>query len=486
VSEKCPNCIALEARVAKLEALVAEQAALISRQAALIASQATQIAKQEMLIKELQARLNSNSSNSHRPPSSDPPGQTRLPSGRPTKPRKGRPGIFRSPFSEEEITEFLVCQPRVCKCCGGQLALGSVVGHRTFQQVDLPVIKPVLREIHGIQVQCQTCRKITTGVPPQGLGTSFVGPRLVAFLGYLNGRMHLTTRNMQELIVSMLGPKAHLSLGLISNCRVELSKALATSAEMIAQGISAAPAIWADETGWSQWGKRAWLWVASSEQATLFRLDPSRGGKALTKLLGNFNGFLTSDRWCGYSRIPNQARQLCFSHLKRDFQALIDRRLGAEKLGKWGKSELAKAFRLWNAFRSHLLSRGEFEFMMRAIRARFKRLLRQCLKSPDQKAVAIGKYLRKHWPAMWAFVRNPELLEPTNNRAERMLRQAVIWRKISQGSKSERGMTCAQRFLSVMTTLRQQGRDILDFLISAVRTFNKGLSPPPMFPAVAG
>jgi len=123
---------------------------------------------------------------------------------------------------------------------------------------------------------------------------------------------------------------------------------------------------------------------------------------------------------------------------------------------------------------------------MRAIRARFKRMIGQCLKSQDRKAVALGKHLRKLRPALWAFVRQPDLLEPTNNRAERMLRQAVIWRKISQGSKSARGMTYVQRMLSVTTTLQQQGRRCLDFLSDCIRAFNAGLQAPPMFPLPAG
>jgi len=168
--------------------------------------------------------------------------------------------------------------------------------------------------------------------------------------------MHLTVRKTQELIVTLMGPDAHLSLGLLAKTTLQVSRAMDHPVMEIAGRVQASPAIWADETGWSEWGKRAWLWVASTPAATLFRLDASRGGQAMSRLLGNFHGYLTTDRWSGYAKYPLHARQLCFSHLKRNFQALIDRGLGAERLGRWGQSELAKTFRLWREYRSQVIT----------------------------------------------------------------------------------------------------------------------------------
>ncbi len=464
MSEKCPNCILLEGQIAELKAMVAALSAEVQ---------------------ELKARLNSHSGNSHKPPSSDSPGHSRVPSRPHRMRRRGRPGVRREPFSPDKVSEFVASRPKTCLCCGKSLAGGRVVGHHIHQQIDLPKIQPIIREIHGLRVQCDSCGAVTTGEIPLGYGPSLVGPALMAFLGYLNVHLHLSARKVQELIETLLGPDGHLSLGLLMKAGTRLSRAVEQPTADIAKAVQGSPAIWADETGWSSWGKKAWLWVAATTNATLFRLDASRGGKALSKLLGSFTGVLTSDRWSGYSRIPTPRRQLCFSHLKRDFQALIDRGLGAERLGRWGKAELGKAFRLWRAFRNSLITKDAFEYEMRAVRARFKRLIRQCLKSSDSKAVALGKHLRKLWPALWAFVRQPDLIEPTNNLAERMLRQAVIWRKVSQGSKSARGMTYAQRLLSMTTTLQQQGRRIVDVLTDCVRTFNEGIPPPPVFFAQA-
>lgn len=465
MSEKCPNCIVLEGRIAQPEALVE----------ALTAN-----------VKELEARLNSNSGNSHKLPSSDPPGRSSLSLEHHRRRGQGRPVIGQEAFPPGKVNEFIASRPKTCSCCGKSLAGGRVVGHRTHQQIDLPKIQPIIREIHGLRVKFDSCGAITTGEIPRGFGPSLIGPALMAFLGYLNVHLYLSARKTQDLVDTLLGSDGHLSLGVLMKSALRLSRVVEQPASEIAKEVQSSPSIWSDETGWASWGKKAWLWVAATSKATLFRLDFSRGGKALTKLLGSFTGTLTSDRWSSYSSIPTQRRQLCFSHLKRDFQSQIDRGLGAERLGRWGKAELAKAFRWWRAYRNSLITKETFEFEMRSVRARFKRLIRQCQKSPDRKAMALGTNLRKLWPALWAFVRQPDLLEPTNNLAERMLRQAVIWRKVSQGSKSARGMAYAQRLLSMTTTLRQRGRGIVEVLTECVRAFNQGIPAVPMFGIPSG
>ena len=110
------------------------------------------------------------------------------------------------------------------------------------------------------------------------------------------------------------------------------------------------------------------------------------------------------------------------------------------------------------------------------------RLLRRGQENADRKAAGLCRELRKWWPALWTFAR-VEGVEPTNNVAERALRPAVLWRKGSFGSDSERGTRFAERLLTVVATCRQQGRPLLDLLVAAGEAALQGTAAPSLLPA---
>jgi len=288
----------------------------------------------------------------------------------------------------------------------------------------------------------------------------------------------MSVQQIQELLLLLFGSTGQISEGTIVNVETGASCAAASVYREARDQIQKASSIWSDETGWFHPGIRPWLWVATSENLSLFQLSLSRSSKALKHLLGNYSGFLTSDRWGSYSIYPLQMRQLCLSHLIRDFQKVHDRDLGAKKLGAWGVKELKNAMKLWKAFRLGQISQKQLNLSVRPIRSRFKILVKCGLRSKDRFMVALCKSLKKKWAAVWSFAKYPEKVEPTNNRAERALRKQVIWRKISQGSKSLNGMTFAQRLMTITTSLAQQGRNAMDFLETMLRNFRAGLAPP--------
>ncbi len=467
MSEPCPNCERLEKRIAVLEAENAEIPVLRAR-----------IAQLELLVKDLLARLNINSQNSHKPPSSDIPTFSRGSGTSAGRKRRRRPGIARERIPPERIDEFFTFRPGNCGNCGKDIRKECAVGTVISQQIELPTIKPITREFHCQIAECPICHHRTQAPIPAQFGPSIVGPKLASFVASLRPKFHLSVRQIQELLVSLMGTDARISLGTIINTERTISEAISKIYVEAKGAVQKSPILWIDETGWSESGKRQWLWVATQPGLTIFHLDSHRNQHALKSLIGGFSGILTSDRWGSYNKYPNELRQLCFSHLKRDFQKLADRKMGAEILGNWGKGEIKKSIILWRNYRLGLLSQEKFNFGMRPIRARFKRLLKQGVSSPDKAARALCKNLKKNWMALWTFARHPDLVEPTNNRAERALRPEVIWRKICQGSKSARGLTFAQRFMTITATLSQQGRKILGFLEEALLAFRSGTQAP--------
>jgi transposase len=140
-----------------------------------------------------------------------------------------------------------------------------------------------------------------------------------------------------------------------------------------------------------------------------------------------------------------------------------------------------KAPWLPDRFRAGEFNRQELRRRLIPLQARLGRLLRCGQETPDRKAAALCRELRKWWPALWTFAR-VDGVEPTNNVSERALRPAVLWRKGSFGSDSAAGSRFAERLLTVVATCRQQGRSLLDFLVAAGQAALQGTLAPSMLP----
>lgn len=289
----------------------------------------------------------------------------------------------------------------------------------------------------------------------------------------LTGRFRLSKREAKALVSSLLGVK--LSLGSVSNIERTVSDALEVNEEVLAyvrkQGI-----LNLDETGWSESRKRAWLWTAVSERVTAFRIARSRGGVVAREMLGEaFSGTVGCDRWGGYKRLD--IRQLCWSHLKRDVQGFVDREGIGGQIGALLQVQIDKMFRWYGQVRDGTLDRATFQPNMKPVEALIEGLFddARTRAEPKTRGMAREIYDRRHF--LFVFVDNPGV-EPTNNAAERALRPAVLWRKGSFGTDSEQGSRFVERILTVVSSLKQQGRDLLEFLVAACLGQRVSLLPP--------
>jgi transposase len=319
---------------------------------------------------------------------------------------------------------------------------------------------------------------------PAGVPRRPFGARLTAVITLLSGRYRLSRREVRQLLQDLW--EVRVSLGAVVRQEQAQSAALAPVVEEARAAVQQAAVVNMDETGWRQEQQRAWLWTVVTAQLTVFWIDRSRGGAAIEALLGSeFTGVVGSDRWSAYSRFPAERRALCQAHLKRAFQAVVDRGGEAESIGRLGLAEIGRLFALWHRFRAGECDRRELRRRLIPLQARMGRLLRRGQKNPDWKAAGLCRELTKWWPALWSFAR-VEGVEPTNNVAERALRPAVLWRKGSFGSDSAAGSRFVERLLTVVATCRQQGRPLLAFLVAAVEATLRGSSPPSLLPADRG
>jgi transposase len=332
--------------------------------------------------------------------------------------------------------------------------------------VEIPAIKPEVTEYQIEGRSCPSCGKITWGKLPEGMHGNF-GPRLVAWLGYLNGQFHMSKRKIQEMVGAMLGMP--ISLGGLLSKEKEVSESIEGAWEEARQEVQKAGVKNADETGWFLGGKLRWLWTAVSPKAALYMIQEHRDQDAMKKLLGDeVQGIVGSDRFGAYTPIALGQRQLCWAHLIRDLQGLVD---GGTKQGtRTGKSGLRlskEVFRHWAGFQEGKMGRKRLVEHMESLKKKMEKILRKGRDGPERKTARFCGRVLKLQEALWTFARE-EGVEPTNNVAERSVRPAVIWRKSSYGNRSEEGCRFVERILTVVQTLKLQKRNILDYLTQAV------------------
>jgi len=279
------------------------------------------------------------------------------------------------------------------------------------------------------------------------------------------GSYHMSKRMIEELVSDFFG--VDVSLGSISNLEQDTSEAIADPVKEALAHIQQQPVVHADETGWTEAKKKAWLWAAIAGNVAVFLIRRSRGTDVAKELLGHlFSGILNSDRWGAYNWIRTRCRQLCWAHLIRHFKMFEDHGSKAKALGLALQAQCDLMFGYWYRVRDGTLLRSSFREYMRPVRRKIIRLLRRGLNFSSPKVVTKCREILKLEAALFTFVRVTGV-EPTNNTAERGVRPAVLWRKGSFGTDSEKGSRFVERILTVVTTLRMQKRNVLDFLTDA-------------------
>jgi transposase len=239
-----------------------------------------------------------------------------------------------------------------------------------------------------------------------------------------------------------------------------------------------------DETSWHELSKLCWLWVCVTPLVTVFRIFKTRGAKEAQKLLGaNFVGTLGSDRYSSYNWIDPDKRQACWAHLKRDFQAWVERGGESKTVGYLLLEQVKLFFGLWKRVKAGTLSRIDFQSAMQPIRNEVHSLLNIGTFINHAKTSKTCQNILKLEQALWTFV-DREGVEPTNNAAERALRRGAIWRRRSFGTQSEKGSQFVERIMTTVTTLRQQKRDVLDYLVMACHASLLRETAPSLLPPV--
>ncbi len=329
-------------------------------------------------IHELRSQLNRNSSNSSSPPSVDPPGAPKpvikTPTGRKPGGQPGHPGHYRHRLPPDRVNKIVPYVPTVCTHCQAPLpaAPGPADPEPTWHQVaELPELTADITEHQGHARTCSCCGHLNQAEIPPEIRAHVIGPRLAAVMSYLSGRHHIGRRGVEEIVETVF--EVPTSLGSISALEAEMTAALTDPYQEAQAAVHDAPVKNTDETGWSEKGQKRWLWAAATATVAFFVIHLRRNFQGLQALLGDtITGVVCSDRWTAYSKLPLELRQICWAHLKRDFQKLIDRGGPAEAIGRVGLDVVECLFADWWAFRRGELDRAGLQARLDPIRANSK------------------------------------------------------------------------------------------------------------------
>lgn len=433
----------------------------------------------EARVEKLERELAKNSRNSSLPPSFDLPGKRRPArgkdrSGRSQGAQPGHEGHGRELLPLSAVDELIEHWPERCACghafaAGELLAVGEPVRH---QIEELPVISTQLIEHRCPRVRCPGCGEQTRAMLPADVANSAFGPRFEAAVAVLSVRNRISRCDVVELGEELFG--ARLCTGTVEAILQRAARALEDPYGDLVERVRSSASLNMDETGWRTAGERRALWGMFTDRHALFHLAPDRHEDHAKSLLTDTRAIVTSDRWWAYAHLPLVRRQICWSHLRRDFQAHTEGLATEKEFGEAGLALCERVFWAWEIF-AHTQDRRELKRAIRSLQRAYKPIIHTyaAKRARNKRCRGMARNLLKLWPALWTFAAH-EGVQPTNNHAERSLRGAVIYRKLSFGSQSEEGERRIERLLSASITCRLQRRSLLAYTSELLAAHARG------------
>jgi len=433
----------------------------------------------EARVAELERRLNRSSRNSSLPPSQDPPSAPPRPrgegSGRKRGGQHGHEGRYRRLLPPEQVDELVEHWPNRCRSCAHEFAEADRVdaaGPSRRQVAELPPIAVRVSEHRLHRVCCPACAAVTAAEPPAGSRWAF-GPRLQAAVATLAVRNRVSRRDATELARELFG--VEISTGTVDAIVQRAGEALAAPHTRLEQEIKRSPVVNIDETGWKTGGDRRMLWGALTRRTAVFRIAAGRHAAEAQTMLGErYDGIVCSDRWRAYDYLDPTRRQICWAHLLRDFTAHSEGLGEQEDFGNAGLVAAHDLFDAWQQFqqdRERAALQARIAPLQTKLRTDLEHASRKSTKTKYHRQFA--RNLLKRWPALWTFT-HTDGVEPTNNHAERGLRGAVIYRKLSLGTQSERGERSLERLLSASITCRLRKQSLFAYLTEVITAHARG------------
>lgn len=425
-------------------------------------------------IAQLEEQLKRNSKNSSKPPSTDQKSNT--PDTDKKLPRDSRTGKARPSFPPDKIDRHVQCKQENCPHCGSSKIQLNRDSSEILQQAELPEIKAIITEFHLQKYHCEECGKNSTARLPPGIPDSAFGPKLMGLLATLTGVLHVAKREAIQLIKDLYD--VDMGIGSVPNVEERVAVALDPVYDRIHKFVvQHTLCTHFDETSWRDSGKRHFVWLATCQQAAVYRIDRNRSAAAFKRLIGQetWTAPAVTDRYAVYNSFKDH--QFCLAHLIREFKGYGERDGPDKAIGQAIENELRFSCKIHREYREGKIPLAQRNRRLGARKRRAEYWLEDGLANGSDALAKICGTLLEDFDKLWTFTRILGM-EPTNNMAERDLRKLVIWRRKSYGTRSNRGKKFVERVTTVAQTIRKQGGNVLRFIQEAIECFYSQALPP--------
>jgi transposase len=444
----------------------------------------SRVAALEAMVQPLREQVQQTSRTSSRPPSSDPPQALgkrprHEPTGRRPGGQPGHEGQARALWPGEAVDVVIPVTPTRCRRCQ-HLLQGEDPQPQRHQVTEIPPVQPVVTEYQLHRLVCPACGEETHAPGPAGVPMGECGPRVQAITALCTGAYHLSKRTTPRALEDLCG--VQMGLGTIANLEHATVPAVAEPVAEARADVQQPPVAYLEETGWREGQQRAWLWTAVTAGVTVFVVRLSRSAKVAQELLGErFWGWLVTARWSAYTWYPTWRRHVCWAHLRRDIEAMIDRGERSREIGAAVRAQARQMLQWGHRVRDGTLAPRTVARYMWPVRHEVERRLEVGQTGGVAKTESICRELLKRRQALWTFVRHEEV-DPTNNAAEQPIRPGVLWRKGSFGTQSVQGSRVVEAMMTVAATLKQPHRNVLDYVTAACEAALCGERAPSRLP----
>lgn len=433
----------------------------------------------------LREQLNNNSNNSSLPPSRDIKKKKKI-KAKSDRKRGGQPGHKawqRKMVPADQVDAIINCHPEEKCDCGGTIKLKDKTEiHQVFE---IPLAKYEVTEYRIYKGCCEACHASHAGQLPAGTSRKGFGIRAQAMASLLTSKYRLSKRLVQSWFQDVY--RMPICLGSVSNVEGTVSQSLKLVHEEVLAAMQTEKIVHVDETGHKECNKSGWAWITSVPAYTCFVLNRSRGKTVAKEIIGDYQGRLfITDRYAAYNWLPDRNHQICWAHLKRDFQKISERE---DKPGQIGKRLLYTYGQLFGFWKTEYRDELKLSRKQRKRLRYFRNKLLKCLVSGahcgHKKTERTCENILSLQNSLWHFFEDPNI-PPTNNHAERQLRPLVISKKLTFGTQSDRGSRFIERIFTVVTSCRQQGRDVFAFIAAALQEYFLNKKAPSLVCAMTG
>ena len=379
-----------------------------------------------------------------------------LPAEAPSTPKKpggkpGHPGWFRKKPAKIDRVEDVRLE--CCPVCGSKdiaACKNQKIDEHIQEDIVLPKVEAVLYRHH--EYYCKGCKNVVFGKGNGEMPNSYIGPKAKALAAFLRYGVKISERDVKNLFEKAFNLNiVHSS---IAGFRDQLRRAGSPLYEVLKESLKKGSFIHADETGWKVNGKNHWNWKFSNKKVCVSHIDQSRGQKVVEDFLGEeFWGVIISDFLSAYNKIKAKAKQRCLVHLLRDLKKVlrywhddVEVLLYVARL----KKIIEDAIELYKAYKDKSWDQAycdKREFIQESLKD-------FAFPNPNKRILKrFANRLQRHKDELLTFLYQ-EGIDYHNNHAEQQIRPDVIFRKITNGNRSPKGVECHNVVVSILQTAK--------------------------------